>query len=180
MVIDNGSLPPERSQRDELERAISTDMRVFSASSDRITRVFAGQHDISNNDLDALLHVIVADTAGAPLTSGELRERLGVTAASVTYLVDRMIESGHLRREAHPADRRKVILRYSDHGLEVARSYFGPLAALNSESMATLPDEDLAAAHRVFTALIEAMTAFRERFDPARQVGLANRLPRRR
>jgi hypothetical protein len=61
----------------------------LSAESDAITRFFAGLHQLSNNDLDALLHIIiVADRAGAPLTSGELRKCLGVTAAAVTYLVE--------------------------------------------------------------------------------------------
>lgn len=147
--------------RPQLEHAIGADLRTLTASSDRIARMFAGMHNISNNDLDALLHIIVADLAGEPLTAGELRERLGVTAAAVTYLVGRMIESGHLRRETHPRDRRKVILRYSDSGLAVARDFFDPLGACFRAAMAHLPDEDLVAARRVFAALKTAMASFR-------------------
>ena len=114
-------------------------------------------HHISNNDLDALLHVIVAETAGAPLTAGDMRQRLGVSAPAVTYVIDRMIASGHIRRETDPLDRRKVILRYSDHGLQVARRFFGPLGGHMRASMADLPDEDLIAAHRVLDAVSNAM-----------------------
>ena len=80
------------------------------------------------NDFRALLHVMVAETAGSPLTAGELRQRMGMSGAAITYLVERMIASGHFRRESDPADRRKVILRVADDGMDVARGFFTPLA----------------------------------------------------
>ncbi|HEX9177082.1 MAG TPA: MarR family transcriptional regulator, partial [Mycobacterium sp.] len=58
--------------RAELEEQISADIRALSAESDQIGRLFASRHDLSPNDFRALLHVMVADTAGSPLTSGEL------------------------------------------------------------------------------------------------------------
>ncbi len=140
---------------------IAVDVRALTAESDQIGREFARRHDVSANDFRALLHVMVADAAGAPLTAGELRKLIGTSAAAVTYLVERMIASGHLRREAHPDDRRKVILRYDDHGLAVANDFFTPLARINSAALADLPDADLEAAHRVFTALQSAMHDFR-------------------
>ncbi len=118
-------------------------------------------HNVSNNDLDALLHVIVAETSGAPLTAGDMRERLGVTAPAVTYLVDRMIASGHIRRETDPRDRRKVLLRYSEHGREVAGRFFGPLGGHMHTSMAEIPDADLIAAHRVLVAVLHAIETYR-------------------
>lgn len=148
-------------QRVELEQAIASDVRALTAESDQIGREFASRNDVAANDFRALLHVMVADAAGSPLTAGELRKLMGTSAAAITYLVERMIASGHLRREAHPADRRKVILRYDDHGLAVARNFFAPLQQINSDALAGLSDTDLDAAHRVFTALLGAMREFR-------------------
>ena len=82
------------------------------------------------------------------------------TVAAITYLVERMIESGHLRRESDPADRRKVILRYAGHGREVAGAFFAPFATHRHAAMAYLSDSNLIAAHRVFIALIDAMRRF--------------------
>jgi len=147
--------------RGDLESRLAADVRAVTAGSDRIGRLFASMHDVSNNDLDALLHVIVAETSGAPLTAGDMRERLGVTAPAVTYLVDRMIASGHVRRETDPRDRRKVLLRYSEHGREVAGRFFGPLGGHMHTSMAEIPDEDLIAAHRVLVAVLHAMETYR-------------------
>lgn len=152
-------------QREDRERLIAADVRALTAESDQIGREFASRNDLSANDFRALLHIMVADAAGAPLTSGELRKLMGTSAAAITYLVERMIGSGHLRREAHPGDRRKVILRYADHGLAVANDFFTPLAQINSQALADLPDADLDAAHRVFTALRHAMREFRSAND---------------
>jgi len=153
------------SDRVELEALIAADMRALTAESDEIGRHFAGRHDVTANDFRALLHVMVAETAGAPLTAGELRRRMGVSGAAITYLVERMIGSGHFLRESDPSDRRKVILRVAEDGQTVARDFFTPLAQHNQRAMAELPDTDLAAAHRTFTAVIAAMRAFRAQLD---------------
>jgi DNA-binding MarR family transcriptional regulator len=103
---------------------------------------------------------MIADTSGAPLTLAQLRQRMDMSAPAITYLVDRMIDSGHIRREPDPADRRKSLLRYQKSGMALARAYFHPLGNELRSAIADLPDRDLAAAHRVFTAMISAMSTF--------------------
>ena len=44
---------PEASSRSELESMLSADLRTLTAESDRISRLFAALHHISNNDFDA-------------------------------------------------------------------------------------------------------------------------------
>jgi DNA-binding MarR family transcriptional regulator len=146
--------------RVRLEALIAADARALTAESDQMGRVFAAAHRLGTSDFRALLHILVAETAGAPLTSGELRQKMGLSAAAITYLVERMINSGHIRRDTHAEDRRKVILRYSDPGLDTARSFFTPLGVHTRAALDELPDADLAAAHRVFAALISAMRHF--------------------
>lgn len=149
------------SGREALESAVVADVQALSAESDQIGRAFAGVHDMSANDFRALTHIMVAENAGTPLTAGELKTRMGLSGAAITYLVERMIESGHLRREPHPDDRRKVILRYADHGIEVGKAFFTPLADHTHRALAQLSDSDLEAAHRVFSAVLAAMGGFR-------------------
>jgi DNA-binding MarR family transcriptional regulator len=90
---------------------------------------------------------------------------MGMSGAAITYLVERMIASDHLLRESDPADRRKVILRVADNGMDVARGFFTPLAEQTRIALAGLPESDLRAAHRTFTALTDAMQAFRAQLD---------------
>ncbi|MGB3481210.1 MAG: MarR family winged helix-turn-helix transcriptional regulator [Mycobacterium sp.] len=146
--------------RAHLEGLIAADVRALSAESEQVGRSFAGLHDLTATDFRALLHILVADDGGTPLTAGDLRNRMGLSGAAITYLVERMIESGHIRRESDPADRRKVILRYDEPGMSVARAFFTPLAHHTHTALAELHDDDLEAAHRVFAALIDAMRAF--------------------
>jgi DNA-binding MarR family transcriptional regulator len=145
--------------RTELEALIAADVRAMTAGSEQIGHAFARSQEVTANDFRALLHITVAETAGAPLTAGDLRTRMGVSAAAITYLVERMIASGHVRRDVDEADRRRVKLRLSDHGTAVAREFFLPLAAHTSAALAPLSDDDLAAAHRVLTAVTAAMQA---------------------
>jgi DNA-binding MarR family transcriptional regulator len=156
---------PKVDGRAALESLMAADVRALTAESDQIGRQFAARHDVAANDFRALLHVMVAETAGTPLTAGQLRKQMGLSGAAITYLVERMIASGHLLRESDPADRRKVILRVADHGMDMARGFFTPLAEQTRTALAGLSDEELAAAHRAFTALIDAMRAFRGHLD---------------
>jgi MarR family transcriptional regulator, organic hydroperoxide resistance regulator len=140
---------------------IVSDVQALSAESDDLGRVFSSRHDLGMNDFRALLHVMVAENDGAPLTQSELGQRIGVSGAAITYLVDRMMASGHLTREPHAADRRKVLLRYADHGSKVARSFFTPLAKHTELALRDFTADDLDTAHHVLAALIEAMRVFR-------------------
>jgi DNA-binding MarR family transcriptional regulator len=151
------SSPPDR---EDLEQLMSADMRAVTAQSDRLGRYFARQNDVSGNDFHALLHVMVAETAGTPLTMAQLRQRMDVSPAAITYLVDRMIDAGHVRRESDPADRRKALLRYENSGMELAHKFFAPLGIHLRNALGELPDKDLVAAHRVFNAMIDAMSKF--------------------
>ena len=148
--------------RDELERQLSADMRAITAQSDRIGRHFARTNDVGSSDFHALLHIMVSETAGKPLTLAELRQRMDVSPAAITYLVDRMIDAGHIRREPDPGDRRKWLLRYEESGMTLAHAFFRPLGVHLSKAMADLSDRDLATAHRVFAAMIEAMSMFED------------------
>ena len=50
--------------------------------------------------------------------------------------------------------------------MDVARAFFTPLAEQTRLALAELSDADLRAAHRTFTALIDAMHAFRVQLEP--------------
>ena len=161
------------SERLALERLMGADLRALTLDGDWLTRIFASQNNMTSNDFRALLFVMMAETSGEYLTAGDLRRKMGLSGAAITYLVERMTDTGHMRREADPHDRRKVILRYADYGMETARAFFAGLADHNQRALADLPDEDLEAAHRTFTALVKGMQSFRAELPtPSRkQVG---------
>ena len=161
--------------RIQLERVVAADLRELTSEADAIARIFAEQNNLSANEFRALLFVLIAETNGVPLTAGELRKEMGLSGAGITYLVERMAGNDHLRRETDPTDRRKVILRYGDHGMDVARRFFTLLGQQHHAGMAHLSDADLEAAHRTFGAMVGAMRNFRENRPSAAGPCLASR-----
>jgi DNA-binding MarR family transcriptional regulator len=146
--------------RAELETGIARDIRALTAISEQIGHVFARSNDLRPNDFRALMHVATADAEGSPVSAGQLSRLMGVSAPAVTYLVERMIESGHLARVPDPADRRRVNLTYTDQGMSVAAGFFGPLGSHTRAALSALPDSDLTAAHRVLVSVTAALREF--------------------
>ncbi len=62
------------------------------------------------------------------LGPSELAHRIDVTTGAVTALVDRLAERGHLERQPHPADRRKLLLTVTPHALDEVLRHVLPLA----------------------------------------------------
>ena len=153
--------PEYASERGPLEKALGSDLRILTSESDWVLRSFATQHNMVPNDFRAMLLVIMAAVAGKPLSAGDLRRQMGLSGAAITYMVERMTELGHLLREADPTDRRKVILRCSDRGMDLARSFFAKMNSHTHEALQTIPDSELEAAHRAFLALTVGMQDFR-------------------
>jgi DNA-binding MarR family transcriptional regulator len=132
-------------------------LRALLTESDRIAQGFAVRHRLSASDFRALLHVVVSETDGSPLAASDLRTRLNVSAGAVTYIIDRLVKAGHVRRDADPSDRRKVILRYSDEGFALSRAYFEPIRMRYARALADVPDRDLSTTETVLYTLLEAM-----------------------
>ena len=68
---------------------------------------------IGENALLALRVMMDAEDAGRTVNAKDVAEQLGITAASTSALVDRLVRSGHVERHADPNDRRGVILTAS-------------------------------------------------------------------
>jgi DNA-binding MarR family transcriptional regulator len=67
-----------------------------------------------------LLGVLV--TSNAPLTLGELAQKLACVRSNVTQLIDRLESDGLVKREADPADRRSIRAVITDAGRDRERA----------------------------------------------------------
>jgi len=79
---------------------------------------------VSQAELAAITHVGAAGELGP----SELARRLDVTTGAVTALVDRLAERGHLVREPHPGDRRRLRLQMTDHAVGEVMRHVRPLS----------------------------------------------------
>ena len=69
---------------------------------------------MGENDLRVLRFVIRANREGRSVTPADIARFLGIATASATALVDRLEKSGHLIRQPHPTDRRKILVTHSE------------------------------------------------------------------
>ncbi|TLF94931.1 winged helix-turn-helix transcriptional regulator [Nocardia cyriacigeorgica] len=148
---------PGDPRRLAIETDIASDLRALTAVSEQLGHVFARSNNLRPNDFRALLHIATAEFEGTPLTPGRLGRLMGMSSAAVTYLVERMIESGHLRRDTDDTDRRKVLLRHDQQGRTAAENFFIPVGTRTRAAMAEFSDDDLRTTHRVLTAVIAAL-----------------------
>lgn len=141
---------------------IISDLHLYSTHSQHIGAAFAAHNQLGHADLHALLLIMEAELAGRPITPGTLREELNFSSGAVTGVIDRLEAAGHVYRDRDTADRRKIFLRYADHGAAVARDFFRPLAGRTQNVMAEFSDEDLQRVHRFLTAIVGSMREHRD------------------
>jgi DNA-binding MarR family transcriptional regulator len=98
----------------------------------------------ANSDATVMFHAAIAGRLGlnatdtkalsilereGPLTAGELSRRTGLTAASVTTLIDRLERKRLARRVQDPADRRRVRVAADPAGLTQVTPHFAEFEA---------------------------------------------------
>lgn len=97
------------------------DYRISEVATRRSTRESMG---MGETDLLALRYLLRATATGQRVGPKDLSRVLGITTASTTSLIDRLVASGHVRREPHATDRRALVIV--------------PTAATDAEVRATL------------------------------------------
>ena len=148
---------PQAIQYEEVVTAI----QVFINEGGRLFGAFAAQQRLHPTDVHALLHVMLAEGRGAPLTAGGLGAELDLSSGAVTALVDRLERAGHVTRARDAADRRKVLLHYSPAGRELAESFFEPLNARTAPLVGTYSQAELGMITRFLHEMSDAFAAHR-------------------
>lgn len=83
------------------------DYRNAEVATRRSTRDSMG---MGETDILALRYLLRARASNKAVVPKDLSNFLGITSASTTSLIDRLVGSGHVRREPHPTDRRSLIV----------------------------------------------------------------------
>ncbi len=104
---------------------------------------------------------ILAD-AGAPLPPNQIAERLIISRATVTGLLDSLERRGYVRRLPHARDRRMLLIELTDAGRRVAHDFRLLVHQQEKEWLKALSEPEQArlirALHRVQDALSEPET----------------------
>jgi DNA-binding MarR family transcriptional regulator len=107
---------------------------AFLAVVDRRRRKMA---DLSASAFPALA---ILDGAGEPLAPHVIAERLLVSSASMTSLLDTLEGRGLIERHPHPTDRRKVLIRLTVNARDIVDRMLPIVHASATEAMADLSE----------------------------------------
>ena len=110
----------EPTGRADLLDAVVGATRQLAGQGIRFSQAVADRHGLALTDVYALEQLTTLGRA----TAGQIAELTGLTTGAATRLIDRLEQSGFIRRAADPADRRRVILEpIADRIEEVAAQY---------------------------------------------------------
>jgi DNA-binding MarR family transcriptional regulator len=133
-------------------------LRRLNVELDAVGQRFAQTHRLNRTDVRALVAIMDAARRGEPMTAGRLGQEVELRSASVTALVDRLEEAGHLRRTRDTADRRRVVLEMSDSAMAAGGEHFGGLARDLVAAMEGYAPEELAVVHRWLEEMTDVIT----------------------
>ena len=94
---------------------------------------------LSESDVEAL--EVLIDNGAA--TAGRLAERMSLSTGAVTRLIDRLEQSGYVRRVADPADRRRVVVEVVPDRLADILPLLERVGKASSEEVAKYTDAQL-------------------------------------
>lgn len=107
----------------------------------------------------ARMHVLWAIGQLGPQSQQQLATILEVTPRNITGLIDGLAESGHVSREAHPTDRRVVLVTLTASGQVLVDAAVRDHAAISAELTAAVPAADRAALTRGLAAVVDRLEA---------------------
>ena len=116
-------------------------LRTYQAAHTALRRRMSAEMDMNTTDLAALRHVIAHEAEEEPLTARDLARLLGISGASTSKLLDRLTDSGHLRRASHPRDGRSRVVRATAHGHEQVRERLAAMHERMHETAEEVPEQ---------------------------------------
>jgi MarR family transcriptional regulator, 2-MHQ and catechol-resistance regulon repressor len=139
---------PDRKQ-DTALRLFVVMARALNAVTEHVTGDDMERHGITPTEfgiLEALYHK-------GPLLLGEVQRKILVTSGGITYLVDRLVEKGLVKREQCPEDRRARYAVLTPAGQALIKRIFPAHAARIEQAMSGLTQVE----QREATALLRKL-----------------------
>ncbi|WP_347354796.1 MarR family transcriptional regulator [Intrasporangium sp.] len=100
------------------------------------------RREIANLSASAFEALAVLEGAGEPLSSHVISDRLLVSSASMTSLLDTLERRGLVERLRHPTDRRKVLIRLTDAARDIVDAMLPTVHAAATDAMADLSEPE--------------------------------------
>lgn len=118
---------------------------------------------LRHHGLSIAARILLATLEGAdqPLSHSAIAERLFVTGASVTSLVDTLERKGLVRRVRDTSDRRVMLVELTDAAPPIINAYLADVTALHAQEFAALDEQE----RETFVQLLAKVAASIESLD---------------
>lgn len=134
--------------------AIMESLQLIGLLTRQIEQQLAVVLGINSTDLSALEHVVT----DGPLTARELADRLQVSTAASTHVVDRLERAGHVVRQPHATDRRKVLVVAVEASRERILTYIAPILAGADASISRLSTTERGVVEKFLSDVVNTYT----------------------
>ena len=125
--------------RDSTADAVLRKLRRVNLEGSLFGQRIAIRFGLSESDIEALEALI--DTGAS--TAGALGELMGLTSGAITRLIDRLEQSGYVRRVPDPADRRRVIIEVVPVKVAAVKELLDTIRARESEELGSFSESEL-------------------------------------
>lgn len=102
-------------------------LRRYRAAESSMRQRTRSSMGMGETDMLALRQLLQAQRRGELMRQRDLAAALNLASPSVTALVDRLVKSGHVRREPHPEDRRATVVVPTSETDHEVRATLGPM-----------------------------------------------------
>ena len=134
---------------------LTTAVRRLDMALARWHAEIADRIGIDETGLIALARLAMDESQGP----ADLARNLHMTSGAMTAVLDRLAAQGHLVREPHPTDRRRVTLHLTEGAHEAARAEVRPMAERITELGRRLSPAERAAVGRYLDELVALVAA---------------------
>jgi DNA-binding MarR family transcriptional regulator len=158
----------ERVQR--RERVLSA-LKAYSMAQKEYGQVFARSQKMHTSDAAAIVEILIAERRGAPLTPARLAERIALSPAATSTLLNRLEEAGDVVRRRGHQDRRVATLHGTARVQERADAFYAPLNQAVDDVMTGYSDAELDLVEKIVDDLHDVISRLLSRPDhqpPAR------------
>ncbi|WP_022869354.1 MarR family winged helix-turn-helix transcriptional regulator [Yaniella halotolerans] len=129
-------------------------MRKWRLTERKLNEASQKYMGLGENDMRAVRFMIASQRHGELATASHVAKHLGITTASVSRMIDRLVANGHVRRLQHPEDRRSTVLEVTEATQTVARQSVGNNHAKRFYAIAELTPHERAAVIKFYAAMI--------------------------
>lgn len=128
----------------------------WQGASRALAELSARYMHLNETDMRAIRMIMRAQQRGEIVTPKDIAHEVGISSASTTKLVDRLVDGGHLIRTAHPSDRRTTRIRVTESTRRAARETVGRQHARRFAAAAALSRDERTAVIRFLRTLTKA------------------------